>query len=269
MGAKPRFALLSLAFPRRTPRSWITSFYEGFGAVATRFGVKLIGGDTAVTADAPVTVDVVAAGEIERGQALRRRGARAGDRLYVTGQLGMAALGLTLLKRDAGARKSGPARRKAGAERAAIRAQLYPEPRCLIARYLARHGLASTAIDISDGFARDLGRLCDSSACGARVWQDRLPLPQPASERGQERKRSGKAGSETGFDPLDFALHGGEDYEIIFTVPRTKASRVPGSIAGVGIHDIGEITAGRRPSIVGPDGLESALEARGYDHFQE
>lgn len=266
MGARPRFALLSLSFPRRTERSWIAGFYGGLGALAARLGVTLIGGDTAVTGAAPVLVDLVGIGEIERGRALRRQGAKAGDRLYVTGQLGLAALGLALLK--GGARPASGADTRGGStRRASLRAHLYPEPRCAVGKYLATRRLASAAIDVSDGFARDLGRLCDSSACGARIWQDRLPLVEGAAGRtaGADSKRNPSLSAH--FDPLESGLHGGEDYEIVFTAPRSKGSRLPRSIDGVNVHEIGEITADRGLRMLAPDGEESTLQPRGYDHF--
>jgi thiamine-monophosphate kinase len=266
MGAIPRFALLSLAFPQRTERSWIAGFYDGLGGLAERLGVKLIGGDTAVTHDGLVIADLIAVGEVERGRALRRRGAKPGDHVFVTGRLGLAALGLTLLK--SGAHSNVFRARVRGTRRAALRAHLYPEPRCAIGRFLATHRLASAAIDISDGFARDLGRLCESSTCGARIWQDRLPLIEPVAMRSQGRAPAGRKNVRLDFDPLELGLYGGEDYELLFTVPRSKSSRVPRSIAGIKIHAIGEITADRTLRLLAPGGAESTLEPRGYDHFR-
>jgi thiamine-monophosphate kinase len=268
MGARPRFALLSLAFPRATPRSWITAFYDGLGALAELLKVKLIGGDTAVTGDAPVVVDMVAVGEVERGRALRRQGAKPGDRVYVTGGLGLAALGLALLKGGMRTKTSAAREHAQDLEESALQAHLYPQPRCAVGSYLAAHRLASAAIDVSDGFARDLGRLCNSSACGAHIWQDRLPLIETVPTRARSR-RSKREQNSSNFDPLDLGLHGGEDYEIIFTVPRSKASRVPRSIAGVKAHEIGEIAAEPDLRLIAPDGRESSLESRGYDHFRK
>jgi thiamine-monophosphate kinase len=269
MGAKPRYALLSLAFPRAAKRSWITAFYDGMDQLAARFGLTLIGGDTAVTGEAPVTADVIAVGEIKRGQALRRQGAKPGDLIYVTGRLGMAALGLSLLKAGSPERKAGAMPGSQNIARAALAAHLYPEPRCAVGQYLAKYRLASAAIDVSDGFARDLGRLCESSRCGARIWQDRL-TPVVLIAGGAPRYDSLCIGLRSdSLHPLDLALHGGEDYELLFTVPRSKAARVPRSIAGIKLHRIGEITAERRLRLRAPDNQELALEPQGYDHFQE
>jgi thiamine-monophosphate kinase len=269
MGAKPRFALLSLAFPAQTPRRWVTGFYAGLGALAERFEVQLIGGDTAVTGSGPVVVDLIAIGEIERGRALRRDGAKAGDRLYVTGQLGVAALGLAVLEHGARPTKTIARDGTRRIEHAALPTHLYPQPRCAIGRYLATRRLASAAIDVSDGFVRDLGRLCDSSACGARVRQDRLPVVETRIEGAAGSHSRRKSSLPAGLDPLELALYGGEDYELIFTVPRSKVVRLPRSVEGVKLHEIGEITADSGLRMITSDGRESSLNPRGYDHFQK
>ena len=266
MGAAPRYALLSLALPRTTPRAWVEGFYDGLGAVARRFGVKLIGGDTAVTGEAPVLADLIAMGEIERGRAMRREGAKAGDRVYVTGRLGAAALGLSLVRGGALPLKKRAFTGPGDTRHLPLRAHLFPEPRCAIGRYLATHRLASAAIDVSDGFARDLGRLCDSSGCGALIRQDRLPLLKESESHSPGRDQKRVLGA---FDPLNLALYGGEDYELIFTTPRSRVSRVPRSIEGVAIHEIGEITEALSLRLVAHDGKESPLDPRGYDHFQQ
>lgn len=257
MGARPRFALISLALSRRTKRAWVSAFYGGLAALARRCGVTVIGGDTAVI-EAGTMVDFVAVGEVERGRALRRAAAKPGDRLCVSGRLGLAALGLALLK--SGARPISSVRpadkMTVRNERAALAAHLYPEPRCRLGMYLARRRLASAAIDVSDGFARDLGRLCEASGCGAVIREDHLPLLDAAASR----KRN--------LDPLELGLHGGEDYELIFTVPRSRMARLPGAVGGVAIHEVGEIRQKRGLTLVSVDGQEIRLEARGYDHFQ-
>lgn len=266
MGARPKFALLSLAIPRHTPRRWIAAFYDGMGALAKRVEVKLIGGDTAVAADGPIVVDMIAAGEVKHGQALTRAGARPGDRIYVTGRLGLSALGLDLLKSRARAIPvCAPAgRQPRSSEAAALAAHLYPEPRCQAGIDLVKHGLASAAIDVSDGFARDLGRLCDSSDCGALVWEDRLPVPQPpARARASSGPRLGPS-----LDPVECALLGGEDYELLFTVPRGKGPQVPSVLGGAGLREVGEVRRGRGLRLVRRDGREVRLAARGYDHFR-
>lgn len=257
MGARPRFALISLALARRTKRAWVSAFYHGLATLARRLGVSVIGGDTAIVEEGTM-VDFVAVGEVERGRALRRAGARAGDRVCVSGRLGLAALGLEMLKSGvrpiSGVRPTG--KMIDGSGRAALVAHLYPEPRCGLGMYLAKRRLASAAIDVSDGFARDLGRLCEASGCGAVIREDRLPLP----EQGGSGKRN--------LEPLELALHGGEDYELIFTVPRSRVARLPRAVGGVALHEVGEIRRKRGLILARADGQEIPLEAHGYDHFE-
>lgn len=258
MGARPRFALISLALARSTKRPWVSGFYDGLAGLARRLNVTLIGGDTAIVEER-TTVDFVATGEVARGAALRRAGARPGDRVYVSGRLGLAALGLAILK--AGARQPASVRpggsRIAGDEGAALVAHLYPEPRCELGMYLARRRLASAAIDVSDGFARDLGRLCEASGCGAVIREDQLPLPESASIR------------KLSLAPLELGLYGGEDYELIFTVPRLRMAELPRAVRDVAVHELGEIRQKRGLTLVRADGKQGPLEARGYDHFEK
>ncbi len=257
MGSKPRFALLSLALSGNLMRSWIAAFYDGLGTLARRFGVTLIGGDTAV-ADGAATIDTIAIGEVERGRALLRSGARPGDRVYVTGRLGLSALALELLRGSARpstwvARSRGKAGIGRDEKQQALAAHLYPEPRCSVGVALARQGLASAAIDVSDGFATDLARLCESSGCGAVVREDQLPIPSGGLTR----------------NALELGLYGGEDYELIFTASASRAARMPGSVGGASVREVGRITAAHRLTLVRSDGREVPLETRGYDHFRK
>jgi thiamine-monophosphate kinase len=258
MGARPRFALVSLSLPRTTRRSWIGAFYDGLGKLARAMGVTLIGGDTAMTSSAAVTCDVIAVGEVRHSRALRRSGAQPGDGIYATGSLGLSALGLALLTSGAGTDGDAPRAYKLPARdrRAALNAHLYPVPRCRAGMVLARRGLASAAIDISDGFARDLGRLCDASGCGAVIWEERLPLVNLKGDRCRS------------LNPLELGLHGGEDYELIFTVRSSRAYRVPPSIQGLAMHPIGQIRSTRGLTLIERGGAAVPIEPRGYDHFR-
>jgi thiamine-monophosphate kinase len=248
MGGTPRFALVSLALWRGTSREWIESFFRAMVALGRRFGVAVIGGDTAVLPGRTM-IDVVVAGEVPRGKALLRSGARPGNLLFVSGRLGLSALGLRLLK-------SRPGRWRGDASRA-IRAHLYPEPRCELGRFLLEKGLASALIDLSDGLSTDLGHLCQASGVGARVWADCIPLPDALNTRHPGRVRS-----------LALALHGGEDYELLFAVPPRLASRIPGRFQGVPLHHIGEVSGSREVVLVETNGSEQPLRPGGYDHFR-
>ncbi|PYV26034.1 MAG: thiamine-phosphate kinase [Acidobacteria bacterium] len=244
MGGAPKFALVSLVISKATTRAWLREFYDGMLALAERFGTTLVGGDTAVAAGKTL-IDVMIVGEAERGRALRRSGARPDDRIYVSGRLGLSALGLRLLRSGGGR-----------AHQAAIRAHLYPEPRCALGRYLSRKRLASAAIDVSDGLSTDLAHLCEASGLGACVWSDRLPTPELAS-----------ALQPSASDSLDLALNGGEDYELLFTVPPGKAAQVPARLQGLPLSWIGQIRRSKGVVLVRPDGKRSTLRPAGYNHF--
>jgi thiamine-monophosphate kinase len=247
MGGKPRFALISLAISRRTSRAWVKDFYAGALDLARRLDVTLIGGDTAVVRR-EISIDVVAVGEVPRGKALRRSGARPGDQIFVSGKLGLSALGLRLLR-------SGRAG-KTASEKQALAAHLYPEPRCALGRYLSNRRLASACIDVSDGLSTDLAHLCAASGVGARLRAGRIPLPDA---RGGNRRT----------DPLQMALSGGEDYELLFTVPREKVAKIPRRHRGVTLHQIGEITRPAKLVLTQSDGQSTPLVPSGHDHFRK
>jgi len=229
------------------------AFYAGLLALAMRFGVTLVGGDLAMTR-VPTVIDVIVVGEVPPGTELRRSGAKPGDRIFVSGELGLAALGLRLLRLQGHV----PARRRRGSERGdasgirAVQAQLYPEPLCKLGRLLSAGNLASAAIDLSDGLSTDLRHLCEASGVGARVSERLLPLPSILEYPRRTR--------------LALALHGGEDYQLLFTVPRGK--EIPTSLGDAPLHCIGEIHRSKEILLVAIDGRQSVLPARGYDHFR-
>ena len=242
MGGTPRYALVSLALSRQAGRSWVKGLYQGLLALAHRFRVPVIGGDTAVVSD-QTFIDVIVAGEVPEGTALRRSGARPGDQIFVSGRLGLAALGLRLLR--------SPAPRRTPETAAARRAHLYPEPQCALGRFLSEQRLATALMDISDGLAIDLHRLCDASGVGAYLLADRIPTP-----------RFGDAA-----DRLDLALHGGEDYQLLFTVAPGKMAQVPRRFRSIPLHCIGDIKAGKGVELATADGKSRRLKPQGYDHF--
>jgi thiamine-monophosphate kinase len=263
MGGRPRFALTALALSKGCTRAWLESFYAGLLDLAKRCGVVVIGGDTAVVPGATV-IDVIVTGEVEPGRALRRSGARPGDAIYVSGWLGASALGLELLKEQPRlSRAVEIAPRGTSTGRAlgarftrehALRAHLYPEPRIALGRLLLEQNLASAAIDVSDGLSTDLGRLAEASRVGARLREELVPKAElPESRRANW---------------LALALHGGEDYELLFTVPTAKVSRVPRVFRGVALHRLGEITKSKGLRLVQRDGREHELRPAGYDHFR-
>ncbi len=261
MGGTPRYALISLAISKRTSRAWIEEFYAGVFALAQRFAVTVVGGDTALVPGS-AAIDVTVVGEVERGKAIRRSGARPGDQLFVSGRLGLSALGLRCVRA-----RAKPVRRRTGTPRPALAGEkmndpvhthFYPEPRCALGQFLSERNLASALIDLSDGLSTDLTRLCEASHVGVRVWADHIPVPAHPAGRGL---RSVEA--------INLALNGGEDYELLFTVSPRKASHIPREFRGVPLHCIGEIRRSKEILLTLPNGNQVPLMPAGYDHFEK
>jgi thiamine-monophosphate kinase len=249
MGARPIAAFLSLGLPaqltvsRGRGKSWIERFYDGLLAVAEEHKTLLAGGDLAKSRFA--VADIVLLGSVAKGKALLRSGARAGDMVYVTGALGGAAAGFQQLTKLA--RKGRPVqipRRLEGI----LRPHLYPQPRIATGLWLQKRRIASAAIDISDGLSTDLTHICEESGVAAEVEAGALPIAPGAT--------------------LEQALHGGENYELLFTAG--PEDRIPRAIQGVEVTRIGRIVRLRQgfPRIVlrTPSGTEP-LEPRGWEHF--
>jgi thiamine-monophosphate kinase len=247
MGAVPRCFLLSLALPRELAGAWLDDFLGGLGRAAKRFGCSLAGGDT--TERREVLINVTVAGEVRRGREVRRSGARPGDLIYVSGHLGDAELGLRSLRE----RKRGSSTRQTRQ-----RKQLYPEPRLGLGRWLSETRMASAMMDLSDGLSSDLRRLCEASGVGAVIESKLLPTVRVTK---LERNR--------GVDPLQLALHGGDDYELLFTVPKKKVKRLPRSVGGAAITPIGEVTRAREVMVADGNGRSRILEPRGWDPFRK
>ena len=238
MGGTPIAAFLSLALPGKLPQAWVDRFISGLFRLASRYGVPLAGGDTAESRSG-VLADIVVLGSVPRGRAILRSGARVGDRIYVTGELGGAA---AVLDRLVAGRKPRPADHQR---------QFYPEPRVEAGRILREKKLASAMIDISDGLSSDLAHICEESGVGAEIQAARVPAAKLGGVRVQQR----------------FVLHGGEDYELLFTAPAAK--RLPPRIAGVPISEVGRIVRGKKMHLVNQDGSRTALQAEGWQHFHK
>jgi thiamine-monophosphate kinase len=243
MAATPRWALLSLALPE-ADEAWLAGFAQGFFALAERFGVDLVGGDTT---RGPLNLSVTILGEVPAGRALRRDGARIGDDIWVSGELGGAALGLRQLLGEAAL---------SDAEASACLARLHaPEPRVPLGLALA--GVAHSAIDISDGLAGDLGHILERSRLGAEIELDALPAAPALAAR------------LPGALALSCLLAGGDDYELCFTAATAQREAVwaAGQAAGVAVTRIGRIVAESGLTIRRPDGGRLDMEVTGYDHF--
>jgi thiamine-monophosphate kinase len=247
MGGTPRCFLLSLALPASCTGRWLDEFLGGLRRASQEFACTLAGGDT--TRRKEILINVTVVGEIRAGRAVLRSGARPGDTIFVSGRLGEAAVGLqTLIHSKGHWKNSNPL----------IKKHLYPEPRLALGRWLAEKHLATAMMDLSDGISSDLPRLCRASGIGARVQQAKIPVP-----------RLTKRDSAHEADPLQLALHGGDDYELLFTVPQSAVGRVPKSFQGIPLTPVGEITRGRRLLLVREDGNEKTLVPGGWDPFRQ
>jgi thiamine-monophosphate kinase len=239
MGGEPRAAFLSLALPPKLQQAWVDRFFRGFLKLAAEFGVTLAGGDISQS-HSGILADVVVVGTVPKGGAVQRSGARPGDRIYVSGRLGGSAATLRLLSSK---HQSLNPRRSP--------AHFFPTPRVELGRVLRTKRLASSMIDISDGLSTDLGHICEESGVGAEIWEKRIP-----------RASVGKPPEAVAFK---FAIHGGEDYELLFTVRPER--HVPQEISGVPLTCIGEITRNRQLSLIRNHRTRSKLEIRGWEHF--
>lgn len=250
MGGEPKCFLLSLGIPKSRTGQWLNGFLKGLQQAANAFRCQLVGGDT--TRHSSVLINVTAIGEVPAGRAALRSTARPGDMVFVSGTLGRAELGLRFLRRGTGSQLRNDV---------ALKKHLYPEPRIALGRWLSSHGIASAMMDLSDGLSTDLTRLCTASHVGARIEAARIPVATLFRSRGSGRRGSQK-------NPLEFALNGGDDYELLFTVRPTKAHRVPAAFHGIRLSRIGAITSGRELILRLANGRETLLLARGWDPFR-
>jgi thiamine-monophosphate kinase len=241
MGGEPIAAFLSLALPRSLPQSWVTRFVKGLLELAGRHQVTLAGGDVAQSPSG-VLADIVVLGSVPRGKAILRSGARPGDRIYVTGQLGSSAAALDELF-------SG---RKKKLRVADYPRHFFPTPRVEVGRFLREKNVASAMIDTSDGLSTDLAHICEESGVGALLNAELIP-----------RAKVGVQGKDV---DLKLVLHGGEDYELLFTARPGK--RIPDRIRGVRVTEIGRITGGHGMRLTDSSGHSARLQPQGWQHFR-
>jgi thiamine-monophosphate kinase len=250
MGASPRYFLMTVALPASRIGTWLDAFLTGLGRASRYLGMRLVGGDTSRYRTVAISITVL--GEVSRRRALTRSDARPGDLIYVTGKLGRAQLGLELM------------RRKRLAHRRDLQTlllpHLYPRIHVKLGEWLSRKRIATAMMDISDGLSTDIARLCAASGVGARIDARLLPhITIPASLF----RTAGKLK----LNPLQMALHGGDDYGLIFTVPPRRRERLQRAPDFSNLTCIGEITSDRKILLVNDDGSAAPLEARGWDPF--
>ena len=231
MGARPRWSLISFSI---TSDIWqtdfATDFYSGLFELANRYGVQLIGGDTSRTED-KIVIDSIVIGECSANHAVKRTGAKPGDQIFVTGSLGGAAAGLRLVERGAHLVEQKVDHEESQKFDHILLRQLRPEPRVGWGIILGQERLATSMIDVSDGLSSDLNHLCEASETGALIDSSLLPIDR------QVRELCGRRA----LDPLQLALHGGEDFELLFTVRPGDVGRLPRRVDGTQLTRIGEI----------------------------
>ena len=236
--------------PEAPSQRWLNAFLKGMARAARELGISVIGGDT--TKSDRIFISITVLGEIAPGRALTRSGARPGDIIYVSGTLGRAQLGLELVLRGHAQDRQ---------LRSLVQPHLYPKIRVELGSWLAAHRLASSAMDLSDGLSTDLARLCTASQVGAKIYASKVStvvIPAAAARKLGNRK----------LDPLQLALHGGDDYELLFTVSPRQAKKLSQAPDASAITAIGEITHGRQVFLVAPDGHENPLKSQGWDPFR-
>ena len=244
MGATPSWAMLSVGVTQKVWNSdFLEAFYRGWHQLAAKYGVQLVGGDVSkVPSD--LVVDSIVAGEVAAGRAVLRSGAAPGDFIYVSGELGGAAAGLKLLEQ--GPRTVGD---EADSLNRLIGLQLRPNPQIELGKFLSQDQIASAMIDVSDGLAADLGHICEASGVGAELHL--IPYDPEITEYFSTTESEG------------FALYGGEDFELLFTVPPHKVSE----IRGFDSIRIGTITDERSKIELFRDNTRTAIPIKGFQHF--
>jgi len=255
MGGRPLYLLFSLGLPSGFDEDWALRLSKGVAAGCRRYDCALIGGDT-VRSPEGVSLTLSVIGEMEENQVLYRHGARAGDTIYVSGPLGLAAAGLALYKNNIGVKDEFS--RLYGAH-------LDPVARVKLGKILAGSGLVHAMMDLSDGLATDLAHLCLQSRLGARIFQERLPL-DPALN---------KAATLLGQDSLQWMISGGEDFELLLTAPSGATKKLQEVVANSGhlLYPVGTMQRGHGVQLVSDNSsqapLERPIDFLGFDHFNQ
>ena len=246
MGGEPKCFLLSLALPASRTGKWMKNFLRGLIKASRKLQCPLAGGDTTRSDRILINVNVV--GEVSRGRVVRRSGAKPGDGIFVSGRLGEAELGLGLARQRW--------KKGAGSGNPLLSQHLYPEARVELGQWLSERKLATAMIDVSDGLSSDLARLCEASKTGAQIEIERVPLAAGEFCRRFTDKERTRA-----------ALHGGDDYELLFCVANRDRRQVPRAFRGVKLTEIGRITKNRTVELVDSSRKGVPLRPLGWDPF--
>ena len=207
MGGRPLYALVNISFPKKIKQKYMDTLYQGILDYAGNYSTDIIGGDTTAAPVIMATITVI--GEVEKGRALRRDKARPGDMVFVTGTLGDSHAGLKILSKKT---RSG----LSATEYIPVKKHLVPQPAYMEGRMLLDSGMVNACMDVSDGIASDLARICEESSTGAEIYVDKLPVSFSAS----------KTAAQYGEKVSDYALYGGEDFVLLFTVAAKNAKKM-------------------------------------------
>ena len=251
MGAKPVWSMLSIGIPENIWKTdFVEKFYDGYMRLAKKFGVELVGGDVSKSPD-KIIIDSIAAGEVKKGKAVLRSTAKVGDLIYVTDELGGAAAGLTLLESGVFYEDSAKIW-----EKNLLLEQLHPFPHVSTLQSLSNEDSLTAMIDLSDGLSSDLAHICRASKVGAKVYAEKIPF-----------HRNLNAITKTFDEKLNYALNGGEDFELLFTVNPKKNLRRKKAHEKRGFSCIGEITANAEIIELVVNGNSEILVPKGFRHF--
>ena len=250
MGGSPRFALLSLAMPKSVQNEWVESFMDGFLDGLNKYGVMLVGGDT-VASGHEIVVSVTMFGDVSEAEVLTRDKAKVDDLVMVSGCLGGAAAGLDLCRQG---------QESSDEYQSLVKAHLDPIPLVELGRVLAQSGLVHAMLDLSDGLATDLAHICAESRVGAQVMAEDVP-------QSDLLKRAAKFCDHT---PLEWALAGGEDYHLLFTVAPDNEQKLKDLVKielGSALYCVGRIVNGLGVTLVSEDGNRTEISYKGFEHF--
>ncbi len=251
MGAKPVWAMLSIGIPVSVWKTdFVEKFYDGWFRLAKKFDVQLIGGDVSKTPD-KIVVDSIVAGEVKKGKAVLRSGAKVGDLIFVTGNLGGAAAGLKLLEEGFSYNSAERIWRKN-----LLLKQLQPFPQVSDGLFLSENDLATAMIDLSDGLSSDLAHLCRASRVGAKIYADKIPFHKNLHTIAKSFE-----------EKIDYALNGGEDFELLFTVNPKKNFKAENTHKNCNFFCIGETTANVRTIELCVENEVEILQPKGFRHF--
>lgn len=253
MGGRPLVSLISLAIPVEMDVEVIQEFYRGMKDICKHYDLNIVGGDTVASPDRLV-INVSVIGDAKENEVLYRSGARPGDKIYVTGNVGDSSAGLKILKNEISPPKF------IGSY--FIKAHNKPKPLIETGRIIAGSGLASAMIDLSDGLLSDLGHICKESGVGALLFSEKIPLSSELKH----------LASYVDVNPFDLALSGGEDYQLLLTVPEAKTQEIEHLLKDSSLSSlyfIGEIKEGQGIRMVNDDGLVEDLDTKGFNHFSQ